>query len=253
MEGILRAQNSTTVSAGSRSAYIELLGISSARQRGIASQFSQNYGILPGTYYIKARFTAAPPVVGNAATTTNAPVPGALVVGDLYYQYSIAQATIGLGEGDVEISFPLYRSAGIQLHIYSIDTELPPLYRDWAFPASTVLLTFISTRETSVYQTNSTQPAGSSSIPTPPSPGLNVTGLQPGSYECFVYTLGYTQQTPCHFTVHLGAIADASVWMIVNPFINLTVAFRQEGLLTAINSTDAYAQPINDLPATPQS
>jgi hypothetical protein len=258
MEGILRAQNTTTVLDGSRSAYIELLGFSSARQRGIASQFSQNYGILPGTYYIEARLTAAPPVIGNAATTTNAPVPGSLVVGDLYYQTSIVLATIGLGEGDVEVSLPLYRAAGIQLHIYSIDTEDPPLYRNWAFPASTVLLTFIPTFETSVYQTNSTQPAESFSIPTPPPlsehvglPGLNVTGLQPGSYDCFVSTLGYTQQTPCHFTVPWGTNADASVWMIVNPFISLTVAFRDEGLLTGINSTEAYAQPINNLPATP--
>ena len=251
MEGILRAQNTTTVFDGNRSAYIELQGFSSAQQRGIASQFSQNYGILPGTYYIQARFTAAPPVIGNAATTTNAPVPGSLVVSDLYYQTSIVLATIGLGEGDIQVSFPLYRAAGIQLHIYSIDTELPPLYRFWAFPASTVLLTFIPTSETSVYQTNSTQPAKSSSIPTPPSTGLNVTGLQSGSYDCFVYTLGYTQQTPCHFTVQLGTNADASVLMIVNPFISLTVAFRHEGLLTGINSTDPYAQPINDLPATP--
>jgi hypothetical protein len=39
--------------------------------------------------------------------------------------------------------------------------------------------------------------------------------------------------------------------MVVNPLIALTVAFRHEGLLTATNSTDPYAQPINDLDATP--
>jgi hypothetical protein len=258
MEGILRAQNTTSVFDGNRSAYIELQGFSNARQRGTFSQFSQNYGILPGTYYIQARFTAAPPVAGNAATTTNAPVPGALVVGDLYYQTSIVMATIGLGDMDTQLSFAMYRAAGIQLHIFSIDTQLPPLYQNWAFPASTVLLTFIPIFETSVYQTNATQPAESSSIPTPPPlsehvalPGLNVTGLQAGSYDCFVSTLGYTQQTPLHFTVQLGSNADASIWMIVNPLISLTVGFRDEGLLTGINSTDAYAQPINNLPATP--
>jgi hypothetical protein len=251
MQGILRAQNTTTVFDGSRSAYIELLGFSNARQRGTFSEFSQNYGILPGTYYIQARFTAAPPVVGNAATTTNAPVPGSLVVGDLYYQTSIVMATIGLGDIDTQLSFAIYRAAGIQLHIYSIDTQIPPLYRDWAFPASTVLLTFIPASETSVYQTNSTQPSESFSIPTPPSSGLSVTGLQAGSYDCFVSTLGYTQQTPVHFTVQLGSNADASVWMIVNPMINVTIAFRDEGLLTGINSTEPYAQPINNLDGTP--
>jgi hypothetical protein len=265
MEGILRAQNSTTVFDGSRNAYIELLGISTSRQRGIFSQFSQNYGILPGTYYIEARLTAAPVVIGNAATTTNAPVPGSLVVGDLYYQYSIIQATIGLGSGDIEVSLQMYRASGIQFHVYSIDTEVPPLYRDWAFPRTPVFFTFIPTFETSVYETNATQLAGNYTIPgIPPSsqnfpgstfytpgPGLNFTGLQPGSYDCFVYTVGYTQQSPCHFTVQLGTNADASIWMVKNPFIDLTVAFRHEGLLTGINSTETYAQPINNLPATP--
>jgi len=258
MEGILRAQNSTNVFDGSSSAYIELLGISTSRQQGMFSAFSQNYGILPGTYYIQARLTAAPYVAGNAATTTNAPVPGSLVVGDLYYQYAIVQASIGLGNGDVQVSFPLYRAAGMQLNVYSIDTEIPPLFRDWPFPGSPVFFKFIPTSEISVYETNSTQPFESYSIPAPPLnylthtlPVLNVTGLQPGRYDCFVYTIGYTQQTPCHFTVQLGANADASVWMIKNPFIDLTVAFRHEGLLTGINSTQPYAQPINNLPGTP--
>jgi hypothetical protein len=265
MEGVLSAQNTTTVLDGSENASIELLGFSNARQQGIFSQFSQNYGILPGTYYIEARVTAAPPVIGNAATTTNAPVPGSLVVGDLYYQTwapagcghnqpspSIVLATIGLGEGNVSVSFPMYRAVGISLHILSIDTETPPLYRNWGFPGTPVFITAIPTSETSVYQTNSTQQAGSYAIPgITPGPALNVTGLQPGSYDLYVWTLGYTQVTPVHFTVQLCTNADASVWMVVNPFINMTVAFRNEGLLTAINSTDPYAQPINNLPATP--
>ena len=246
MEGILRAQNTTSVFDGNRTAFIELLGFSSARQRGIASQFSQNYGILPGTYYIEARLTAAPPVIGNAATTTNAPVPGSLVVGDLYYQTSTVLATIGLGQGDVQVSFPLYRAAGIQLNLCSIDDQLPPLYRNWAFPRAPIYLTFIPTFETTLYQANATQTTSACTQPL-----LNVTGLQPGTYDLQVSTIGYTQWNGVHFTVPWGTNADASVKLIVNPVINLTVAFRHEGLLTEINSTDPYAQPINDLPATP--
>jgi hypothetical protein len=265
MEGILRAQNSTSVFDGNSTGFVEACGFSSASQRGIFSQFSQNYGILPGTYYIQARLTAAPVVIGNAATTTNAPLPGALVVGDLYYQTANYLATIGLGDGDTQISLHMYRAAGIQLHIYSVDTEDPHLYRYWAFPGSPVFLTFIPTSEISVYQTNATQPVDNYTIPPPfpvdfpgntAGPGLNIAGLpvipgQSGSYECFVYTIGYTQDTPCHFTVQLGTNADASIWMVKNPFISLTVAFRHEGLLTGINSTEPYAQPINNLPATP--
>jgi len=130
------------------------------------------------------------------------------------------------------------------------------LYRDWAFPTQPVFLTFIPKYETSVYETNSDQLLHTYSIPAFPSSGLNVTGFpvlpgQSDDFDCFVYTLGYTQQTPCHFTVQLGFNADISVWMVVNPFISVTVAFRHEGLLTAVNSTDPYAQPINNLDATP--
>ena len=39
--------------------------------------------------------------------------------------------------------------------------------------------------------------------------------------------------------------------MIENPTIDLTVVFRNEGLLSIINSTQPYAQPINHLDATP--
>jgi len=247
MQGILRAQNTTEVFDGNRTATVELVGFSNERQRVTsANLFQQNYGILPGTYYIEARFTAAPPVAGNAATTTNAPVPGSLVVGDLYYQESDILATIGLGEAIVELSFPMYRAGGIQLSIYSVDTQVPPVYYNWRFPGKTVLLTLISSWESTVYETNTTQRFENSSIPL-----LNVTGLQSGSYDLLVQTLGYTQVNIVHFTVELGANADASVMMIENPIISLTVAFRDEGLLTAINSTEPYVQPINDLDATP--
>jgi hypothetical protein len=97
------------------------------------------------------------------------------------------------------------------------------------------------------------------------SPGRNVTqsadprrlvnlafiGLQAGSYEMVVQTLGYTQRQILYFSVMLGQIADGSVWMVEGPVIDLTVAFKDEGLLTFINSKQPYAQPINHLDATP--
>ena len=49
----------------------------------------------------------------------------------------------------------------------------------------------------------------------------------------------------------LGGNADASIWMILNPVIDLTVAFKDEGLLSVTDSTQPYAQPINNLDATP--
>jgi hypothetical protein len=246
MQGILRAQNTTTVFAGSSTASVELSGFSSARQRGTASLFSQNYGILPGTYYIQARFTAAPPVLGNAATTTNAPVPGALVVGDLYYQRCIVLATIGLGEGIVQLSFPLFESGGIKLGLYSIDYEIPPIPEPWGFPGAAIEISIIPTFSLqTVFQTNTTQLAGTANDL------LTIIGLQPGGYDVVIRTLGYTQREIVHLNVALCWNADAPIWMIKNPVIDLTIAFRQEGLLTLIDSTLPFAQPINNLTATP--
>jgi len=44
---------------------------------------------------------------------------------------------------------------------------------------------------------------------------------------------------------------DVLVRMIQNPEIDLSLVFKHEGLLTFINSTQPYAQPINHIDATP--
>ena len=72
----MRAQNVTFVPAGATEATVELQGFSNARSFGIASLFSQNYGLLPGTYQIIARVSSSPTIAGNAN----------LGIRDFYYQ-----------------------------------------------------------------------------------------------------------------------------------------------------------------------
>jgi hypothetical protein len=239
-QGILKAQNQTfvVVKPGQpiTSVSVELQGFSNARSLGLASLFQQNYGILPGTYYIKARFTSLPLITGN----TN------IGVADLYFQTTDIQATIGLGEGIVELSLPMYKAGGLLLALRSIDTETPPLSVPWRFPNKTINILIMPTFSLgAVYQTNATQLEGKTQIL------LNLIGLPTGSYDLITQTLGYTQREVLHFNVVLGQNTDASVWMIENPTIDLTVVFRNEGLLSIINSTQPYAQPINHLDATP--
>ncbi len=233
--GILRAQNVTSVKAGAESATVELQGFSNSRGFGIASLFSQNYGLLPGTYQIIARVSSSPSFAGFAN----------LGIRDFYYQTDNVYATIGLGcQGVVSISFSVYKAGGLELTIYSIDDQTPLVGRLWGHPGVAINFLIIGSNGV-VYQANATQPSGASSVT------FTYLGLQTDNYSVLVQTLGYTQKEILHLSVALGNNADALVWMIKNPVIDLTVFFRDEGLLSPIDSTQAYAQPINHLDATP--
>ena len=239
MQGILRAQNVTFVNAGVSRATVELAGFSNARSFGTASLFQQNYGILPGTYHITATFTSSPSFAGYAN----------IGIRDLYYQLADVQATIGLGQAVVMISFPMFLGGGLLFTFFSIDDQLPPLKEPWAFPGANVQIQIIDSYG-NVYDTNATQPhilagrfAGNFSF--------FYAGLLSGDYAIVIRTLGYTQTQILHLHVILGGNSDSPIWMIQNPTIDLTLTFENEGLLSIINSTQAYAQPINHLDATP--
>lgn len=231
--GILRAQNTTFVGPRATSAAVELIGFSSSRSFGSFS--SQNYGILPGTYQIIATVTSSPIYSGFANVG----------VRDLYFQLTNVQATIGLGDGVVIISFPVYKAGGINLTINSIDDQIPSIKRSWGYPGSTVGVTIIDRTTGTVYQSNASQPVRSASV------NFAYVGLLTDSYDIVIQTLGYTQREIIHLNVLLGGVADGSVWMIKNPVIDLDVVFRHEGLLTNITSTLPFAQPINHIGGTP--
>jgi hypothetical protein len=251
-EGILRAQNSSQVPAGSKSASIALLGFSSTRTFGTGSLLPTNYGLLPGTYHIVARFTAGQLFFGGTGGTTNA-------AGDLYFQLNDMEATIGLAcDANVSISFSIYLAGGLLLSIYPVTYQTPPVFENyWAYPNSTVRVTMES-EYGGGYQGSTTQPILSqiSNMTIGPAAGrryLNFSfqGLLPGTYVVYVQTLGYTQTQLVNVGVRLGANSDVSVYMIKNPVIDLTVAFRDENILTTIDSKLPFAQPINNIDATP--
>jgi len=239
MQGRLRAQNVALVTPGARRATVELDGFNNARSFGIQSLFQQNYGIPPGTYHIKATFTSSPTFAGYAN----------IGIRDLYYQLADVQATIGLGQSIVLISFPMFLGGGLLFTFYSIDDQLPPLKEPWAFPGANVQIQVIDSYG-NVYNTNATQPRVLSGRFTG-----NFTffyaGLLSDDYAIVIRTLGYTQMQILHIHVILGGNSDAPIWMIQNPTIDLTLTFEDEGLLSMINSTQPYAQPINHLDATP--
>ena len=233
-KGALSAQNVTFVAAGATEATVELQGFSNARSFGIASLFSQNSGLLPGTYQIVARVSSSPTIAGNAN----------LGIRDFYYQLTNVEATIGFGDAVVSISLPVYKAGGILLTIFSIDDQTPWVGGPWNYPSKTIDVAIIESNG-AVYQANATQPAGQSSTT------FTYVGLQTDSYSVFVQTLGYTQSEITQLNVELGGNSDAAVWMIENPVIDLDLAFRHEAILSNITSTLPFAQPINHIDATP--
>ena len=244
-QGILKAQNVTAVPPGIKSAAVELGGFSNSRSFGIASLFSANYGLLPGTYHIEATFTSSPSFAGYANVG----------IRNLYYQLWDVDATIGLGSADVAVGFPMLKGGGILLTLRSIDDQLPPLNYPWEYPGAIIQILILNPYG-NVYNSNATQ----GGIPPAENPKITITqgnytifysGLLSNDYEVVIRTLGYTQSEILHLHVVLGGNADASVWMILNPVIDLTVAFKDEGLLTVTDSRQPYAQPINNLDATP--
>ena len=240
MQGILSAQNTTFVDEGAPRWSVELQGFTNSRGFGQSYLFPSNYGILPGTYYITASIASSPTIAGNAN----------IGIATLYYQISNVLATIGLGEGIVDISFPLYKAGGILLNLYSIDYQVPPLYRPWSFPETPIYISVIPLCSLqTVFQTNTTQPIIAGFVPY--NKTLAIVGFQTCGYDVAIQALGYTQQEILHLNVVLGWNTDAAIWMIKNPVIDLTIAFRDEGLLTPINSTLPFAEPINNLTATP--
>lgn len=243
--GTLKAQNVTFVKAGATNATVELQGFSNSRSFGIASLFSQNSGILPGTYQIIARVTSSPSFAGFANVG----------IREFYLQRQNVQATIGFGDGVVNLSFPVYRAGGIILTVFSIDDQTPSLSRPWNYPGKTINIIIVGSNG-AVYQANSTQPSKASTLPhCNLRCNFNVTftyvGLLTGSYDVVVQTLGYTQREIAHLNVVLGGDSDIAVWMIENPVIDLDVVFRHETLLSNISSTLPFAQPINHINGTP--
>jgi hypothetical protein len=182
----------------------------------------------PGTYHIFARFTS----------------PGE---GDLFYQTEDLQATIGLGPASVNVSLVMVRAGGINVTLYSVDTEKPNHFMPWAFPNATINLKIIDSYG-NVYTTNATrQPTNSSKLYAM----IFYTGLLTGNYSIIAETFGYSQREIINVHVVLGGNSDISIWMVQDPRIDLTIVFKTEGLLSPIDSTLPFAQPINNITATP--
>ncbi len=238
-QGILRGQNTTFVYAGNYSATLEVVGLSRGRTLGTVSQFSHDYGLLPGTYHVLATLKSSPLFSGFANVG----------VRDLYFQLEDVQVTLGLASSlsirnSTEISLAMIRGGGLNVTLYSVDAENPSVLRHFSFPNKTITFNIIDPIG-NVYYANATQPNNSFSV------RFFYAGLLSNDYTIFVNTLGYTQLALAKVHVMLGSNSDISIRLVQDPVIGLTLVFKTEGLLSIVNSTQTYAQPINHLDGTP--
>ena len=238
-EGIRRGSNATFVPQGSTEATLEILGLSESRSFGFTELLPPNYGLMSGTYHIHARFTSSPSFTGFANVG----------IRELYYQLNDLEATIGLAtvasfNTPTQVSLPMIRGGGIIVTLYSVDEQSPALPRPWAFPSSTIMFQIVDSVG-NIYQANATQPSGSTDLQ------IFYSGLLTDDYSILVRTLGYKQREILRVHVTLGGNSDASIWMVQEPLIDLTLVFTTEGIFSPIDSTQPYAMPLNHLDSTP--
>jgi hypothetical protein len=179
----------------------------------------------PGTYHIFSRFTASQG-------------------GDRFYQTEDLRATVGLGSRPINISLAMVRGGRLNLTLYSVDAETPSLLRPWAFPTAVIDLKIVDSYG-NVYTTNATQTAILSYS------NVTYAGLLTDDYSIVVQTFGYSQREIVRVHVVLGGTSDASVWLVQDPRIDMTIVFKTEDLLSPIDSTLPFAQPINNINSTP--
>src|SRR5208337_1331159 len=115
-----------------------------------------------------------------------------------------------------------------------------------------------------VYSTNASQPFPNSGLPIVPvitgptdaESGTNSSlsffygGLLTDTFGVLVETVGY-QRVFFHVHVTLGMNTDIRVNLLQMPIVRLTLAIRNEGLLSTINSNLPFTQPLNQLNSTP--
>jgi hypothetical protein len=200
-----------------------------------ASTFTVFVPCAPGTYHLFATFA-----------------------GNLYYQTEDVQASIGLPSGgslsicggDVSISFAMLRGGRIELTFYSVDTERPTILKPWTFPNSTISVNIVDSYG-NLYAFKSAQ--GKTVTPQHPNSTVaaSFAGFPSDNYTIFVSTYGYNQREIINLHVVQGGTSDASVWLVQAPRVDLTIVFKTEGLLSPIDSTQAFAQPLNHLDSTP--
>jgi hypothetical protein len=194
---VLRAQNSTNVSAGDSSGIVILTGFLGTQR---------DYGLPMDTYII-----------------------GATVNG--YYQPSDAFVSVGGCNSKEEVSLEVIRTGSLKVTILSVDSQRPSVLRNWRYQDATIKMEVRDQYGVQIYASNSTRQNSSNHNVT-----LSVTGLRTGMYSIYVFTFGYIQTSSYFVFVKDGATSDTVVKIVQGGLLDLTVILEKEDVLTTIDT-----------------
>lgn len=191
----------------------------------------QDYGIPPGIYHIKAY------------------VEG-------YLQKDDQDVSVLMGFSLESISFSLYRGAAFELTVYSLDSEHPPIQRNWKWPGERLSIQVYNSTgiliDTQPFLIHFVQPNGRSSVgpitfdgnhaivAQPGAEFLALFGTKPtaysnGSYTFKVLTYGYIQPRLTQaYGVEGNTTTDVRINLLIGVNITLNVKFRSEGIFSAV-------------------
>jgi hypothetical protein len=193
----LRAQNSTRVTAGSTSSLVVLTGFLGTLR---------DYGLPADTYLI-----------------------GVTVTG--FYQASDAFITLSLCGAKGEMSLDMFKSGSLNVTIRSVDSQLPPVPRNWRYPGSPIKVEVRDRYGVEVVASNITRQR-----PLSQSVTLSVTGLRTGTYSIYVYTFGYIQSNNYIVSVTDGAVTDVAVNVVIGGELDLTVLLEKEDIPAVVDT-----------------
>jgi len=193
----LRAQNSTRVTAGSTSSLVVLTGFLGTLR---------DYGLPADKYLI-----------------------GVTVTG--FYQASDAFITLSVCDAKGEMSLDMFKSGSLIITVRSVDSQLPPVPRNWRYPGSSIRVEVRDRYGVEVVASNTTRQQ-----PFTQSVTLSITGLRTGVYSIYVFTFGYVQPDYYMVSVMDGAVTDMAVNVVIGGELDLTVILEKEDMLTTIDT-----------------
>ncbi len=280
-KGIVAGFNVSFIPAGTRSYTIQVRGLDlwnrfvSEGSKRTAWINAHDQGLLPGTYQINMLFTnftdalalnalllASPeqrivfPIQTDAVVDvfSERALESASRGTSLYLQLDELIGTIGyFCDSATSLSLPLWRAGGLDLTLYSVDWQYPPVERPWRHPEGSIRIDIYDSKGDRIGTIRTRQPS-------PPQTTVRVSteefllGLKTDLYRLKVYTPGYLED-PCTFAyavpVTLGMVTDSRYNLMQGSIIETTLIFKTEGIFAPIDNQLRYVRPLNNLDATP--
>jgi len=228
----VRARNSISVPARSRTASVELTGITGG---------SRDYGLPAGEYIVFARWTLKSTTHTDSLRLYSVGA-GYVSIGEVYlpsaYRYGPTGHRVTVGDGLNNVSFWVVLQGGLNVTVLPVTWQKPYSVNAWKYNGSSITVEIRDRYGVEVYgsfrllQMNAT----SDGRWVPVNNNATVIGLDDGMYSIYVFTYGYVQRQTVFFSVRRGECADISVRILPGIEIDVTVVFEKQRIISPIDT-----------------